>query len=178
VIRALIRGDHAERHIVDTGPLDHTRRTPRNGVGIEHQRDYHRWIVRGPAVSVAAVGGLERGQNPSPPRVDYKPRKQTTQDAPPAANLAGSAGATTLLTITPNEVLGHNRIVLNHPGRHDRLSNSHVEKRGLAEGAGLRALQQVRSPSTPDSVQFLRPSGRIAYDLYPASRIRRISLVC
>jgi hypothetical protein len=37
VIGPLVRGDHAERDIVDARPLDHARRTPPNGVRVEQQ---------------------------------------------------------------------------------------------------------------------------------------------
>jgi hypothetical protein len=48
VIRPLVRGDHAERDVIDARPLDHPRRTPPDGVGVEQQRNHHRRIVRRP----------------------------------------------------------------------------------------------------------------------------------
>jgi hypothetical protein len=55
VIRPLVRGDHAERDVIDARPLDHPRRAATGGVGVEQQRHHHRRIVGRPAVSVLAV---------------------------------------------------------------------------------------------------------------------------
>jgi hypothetical protein len=38
MIGPLVRRHHADRHIIDTGPLDRPRRTPPHGVGVEQQR--------------------------------------------------------------------------------------------------------------------------------------------
>ena len=136
VIRPLVRGDHPERHIVDTGPLDHPRRTPPHGIRVKQQRHHHRRIVRRPPVPVLPVSRIERRQVHLRHGVDHKPRQMAVRQ--PLAQARRQQQL--LLTVTRNEVLGHHRIVLTGPDDTPRLCNSH---HGKQSGAARRRLGQA-----------------------------------
>jgi hypothetical protein len=121
VIGPLIRGDHTKRDIVDAGPLDHPRRAPPDGIRVEQQRHHHRRIMRRTAVPVPAVSRVKRRQIHLRHGVDQKPRKLPLRQ--PLAQTRRQQQL--LLTVTPNEVLGHAEIVLTTPDDTARLCNSH-----------------------------------------------------
>jgi hypothetical protein len=129
VIRPLVGGDHPERDVIDAGPLDRPRRTPPDGVRVEHQRHHHRRIVSRPTMAVLAVSRVERRQLHLRHGVDHKPSKV------PLGQPLAQAGRQQqlLLTVTGKEVLGHARIVLTTPDDTGRLCNSHRET-GLSRG--------------------------------------------
>jgi hypothetical protein len=60
VIGALVCGYHAVGDVLGALALDHARGALPLAVGVQQQRDHHRRLVRGAAVAVMAVGGVER----------------------------------------------------------------------------------------------------------------------
>ena len=105
VIRPLVRGDHPERHIVHTGPLDRPRRPPPHGIRVKQQRHHHRRIVCRPTVPVLPVTRVERRQVHLRHGVDHKPRQMAVRQ--PLAQARRQQQL--LLTVTHDEVLRHAR---------------------------------------------------------------------
>ena len=65
----------AERDILAAASLDPSRRAFADRVRVHDQRHHHRRIVRGPAMSVGAIGSKERRQVQLTDHLDHKPRE-------------------------------------------------------------------------------------------------------
>ena len=70
VIRRPVGGDHPERQVIQTTPLDRARRAHPDRVGVDEQRDNRRRVVRGATPPVVAIAGslfsllVRRGRSP------------------------------------------------------------------------------------------------------------------
>lgn len=73
VVRPLVGRDHPERHVDSAGPLDRTRRTHPDAVGVQRQRDHHLRVVRRASPPIGAVVGVERRQVHLLDRVEHEP---------------------------------------------------------------------------------------------------------
>jgi hypothetical protein len=84
VIGPLLRRQHAERHILDTRPLDHPRGPDPPRVGVEQDRNHDRRVIGRPTAPVPAVGGTHRTpRGPSQPRRRGRPGKMALRQPLP-----------------------------------------------------------------------------------------------
>jgi hypothetical protein len=111
VIRALIRRDHAVGDVLHALALDHPRGALSLAVGVEQQREHHPRLVRRAAVTISAVGAIERRQIHLLGARQHEPRKVILRQPLPQIRRQQQL----LITVTRYEVLGHAEIVLNLP---------------------------------------------------------------
>jgi hypothetical protein len=130
VIRRAVGADHARGDVLHAAPLDTSRRALADGVAVEQQRHHHRRLVRGTALPVQAITGIEAAQVQSLDGVDDKPRQVVVGQ--PLAQARRQQQC--LIAITLQEVRAHGPNRLNRPGQTPGLRNSH------------RATQQLKLP--------------------------------
>ena len=75
VIRDLISRDHAVSDILDTRPLNAPRRALPTRVRVDHQADHHRRLMRRAAMTISAVGAVERAEIHLLDRPQHEPRQ-------------------------------------------------------------------------------------------------------
>jgi hypothetical protein len=75
VIGRLVGGDHAERDIVATAPLDPPRRPLPGRVRVHEQRDHHLRVVGRRAPAIAAIGRIERLEIELRHALEHEPRQ-------------------------------------------------------------------------------------------------------
>ena len=91
--------------------LDRARRALPDRKGVEQQRDHHRRLTGDAAMAVRAIVGVELAQIHLLNRLEQKPRQMVLRQ--PLAQRRRQQER--LLTITPDEVLGHSEIVIADP---------------------------------------------------------------
>jgi hypothetical protein len=111
VIGRLIGRDHPKGDVVRAAALDPPRRALAHRVGVEQQRDHHRWLVRRATPPVVAIRRIERGKIKLTDRLNQKPRQMALGQ--PLAQTRRQQQL--LLAIAAEEVLGHPGIVLKPP---------------------------------------------------------------
>jgi hypothetical protein len=103
VVGHLVRRDHAEGDVLAAAALDPARASLADAVGVSQQGEHHLRIVRGAAVAVGAVGGVESLEVELLDRLDHKPGEVVFTQ--PVAQIRRQQQR--LLSITSEEVLRH-----------------------------------------------------------------------
>jgi hypothetical protein len=75
VIRDEVPRHDSKRDVLDAGALDHTRGAIAARVGVEQQRHHHRRLVGRPAMTVGAIGAIERAQIHLANSIEHRPRQ-------------------------------------------------------------------------------------------------------
>jgi hypothetical protein len=120
VIRHLVCRDHTVGDVLHALVLDHPRGALPLAVGVEQQRDHHRWVMGRAPMTIGAIGRVERRQIHRLHRGQHKPREVIRRQ--PLAKARRHQQH--LLTITRQEVLGHAWIVLTTPDSTTPFCNS------------------------------------------------------
>ena len=103
VVGVLVRGQHPEGDVLPAAPFDLAARALALAVGVEHERDHHRRLVRLPPPTVLAVALVERGEVQLADRIEHEPREVV-----PGQPVAEAGGHQVLLvTVARQETLGH-----------------------------------------------------------------------
>ena len=103
VVGLLVRGQHAEGDVLAAAPFDPAARALALAVGIEHERDHHRRLVRLPPPAVLAVARVERREVELTDRIEHEPREVVLGQ--PVAEAGGHQ--VLLVTLARPEALGH-----------------------------------------------------------------------
>jgi hypothetical protein len=111
VIGHAVGADHAKRDVLATAPLDRPRRAHPDRVGVDEQRHHHRRIVRRATPPVIAIRRVKRRQVHLRDGVEHEPHQVLLRQ--PLAQARRQQQL--LLAITLDEVLRHQRMVLNPP---------------------------------------------------------------
>ena len=131
--------------------LDRARRALPDRKGVEQQRDHHRRLTGDAAMAVRAIVGVELAQIHLLNRLEQKPRQMVLRQ--PLAQRRRQQER--LLTITPDEVLGHSAIVIADPdGAGVCATASTIGRRPPARSASGSLLHRRRSSSATSAVEF------------------------
>jgi hypothetical protein len=106
-----VHGDHPIGDIVSTVPLDPPSRPLVRRIGVEHQRNHHRRLIRRATMPIGAIGVIERRQLQRLHAIQQEPRKVIPRQPVPQRRRQQQL----LIPITRQEVLRHAVIVLNPP---------------------------------------------------------------
>ena len=124
VIRHLVTGDDPVGDVLTAASLDPARRPLIRRIGEQDKAHHHRRLVGGAAMTVRAIGRVERLQVEPADCVDHEPRQMILRQPIPQRRRQKKR----LLTITIDEVLGHAGIPPAGPDR-TPLCDSHRAKR-------------------------------------------------
>ena len=103
VVGNLVRADHPEGDVLAAAALDPSRGALADRVGVGEQGHHHLRIVRGAAVAVGAIGGVEGLEVELLDRLDHEPGEVVLGE--PVAEVRRQQHR--LVTVTAEEVLGH-----------------------------------------------------------------------
>ena len=150
VIGPLLRGDHAARDVLHARALDRPRGPHRTRPAIQQQRHHHRRLIGRAAVTVLAIGRIERATCPSRRRR----RSRTTPGGPRAATPGRPAATrTTAHDHTPMKFCAMPAILLNPPDSRPfaqpHASPQEVARRPRTEKDGVIAFRGSEPCASP-----------------------------
>ena len=113
VVGDLVGADHPEGDVLAAAALDPSRGALADRVGVGEQGEHHLRLVRGGAVAVGAVGGVEGLEVELLDRLDHEPGEVVLGE--PLAQVRRQQQR--LVTVAGEEVLGHAWMVQNRAGQ-------------------------------------------------------------